>query len=161
MIRIISIFLLFIVCTNTQAQSSNDSILIEETLNGFNFFYQNQSINQRKLAKILEYDFEIFDTFESGREAKVFGNVFCVIGTTLIVIPFVTSAMGKETNWALTLAGTGFIGISIPLFKTHNKKINEAIQMHNSNLIKTTTYKFESQLGFGLTKNGLGISLIF
>jgi hypothetical protein len=155
------IFWLFAVSL-VQGQSLSDSILIEEALNGYNFFYHNLPIQANEVSQLLEeLNYDAFDEFESAREASVFGNVFCVIGTTLIVIPFVTSALGKDTNWALTIAGTGFVGISIPIFKAYNKKTHNAIQMYNLGIQPKGTSLIQPEFGFGLTRSGVGLCLNF
>lgn len=144
-----------------QAQTPVDSILIEETLNGFNFYYHGQPIKPKQVAEIMEINFDAYDTFESGREAMVFGNVFCIMGTALLAIPFVTSASGEDTNWGLAIAGTGFIGISLPLFKTYNKKMRNSVNLYNMGNPLPPLTDPQSKLGFGTTQHGIGFAYSF
>lgn len=144
-----------------QAQTPVDSILIEETLNGYNFYYHDQLIKPKQVAEIMEINFDAYDEFESGREALVFGNVFCIMGTMLIAIPFVTSAIGEDTNWGLAIAGTGFIGISLPIFKTYNKKMRNSINLYNMGNPLPPLTEPESNLGFGATQHGIGFAYTF
>lgn len=145
----------------SHAQTPVDSILIEETLNGFNFYYHDQPIKTKQVAEIMEINFDAYDEFESGREALVFGNVFCIMGNALIAIPFITSVIGEDTNWGLAIAGTGFIGISLPIFKTYNKKTLNAVNIYNMGNPLPPLIEPQSSLGFGATRHGIGFAYTF
>ncbi|MGD9993861.1 MAG: hypothetical protein AB7S69_11220 [Salinivirgaceae bacterium] len=151
-------FIAFIILSvGTFSQALSDSIIIDETEFGFKFYYQNQPVKASEVSILLESNFDIYDLYETGREARIFGSVFATIGTGLVAIPFVTTLLGEKTNWAFTLAGTGFIGISIPLFRSYHKKTRSAIEQYNTNLNSPALRTQESSLSLGLNNNGLGL----
>ena len=139
------------------SQALSDSIIIDETEFGFKFYYQNQAVKASEVSTLLESNFDIYDLYETGREARIFGSVFATIGTGLVAIPFVTALLGDKTNWAFTLAGTGFIGISIPLFRSYHKKTRSAIEQYNTNLNPPALKTDESGLSLGIGNNSLGL----
>lgn len=155
------LLVLGIFLTKTSAQFASDTISYSETLNGFNFSYLNQSISSKEVSSLIENNPDAYDAFESGREAKVFGYVFFTVGSSLILYPFITSIMGKETNWGFTIAGMGFVGLSIPIFNNYHKKTKQALELYNSSLSTPTGSLLNKSLNLGLTESGLGLSYRF
>lgn len=139
------------------SQVVSDSIHIDETALGLKFYFQNQVIKDNQVSSLLETNFELYDLFETGREARVFGTVFATIGTGLLAIPFVTTLLGEKTNWAYTLAGTGFIGISIPLFRSYHNKTQSAIDQYNTHLSSSPKRNETSGLSVGVNNTGIGL----
>jgi hypothetical protein len=148
---------LILLSIGTFAQTESDSLFIEETEFGLKFFYQNQPIKAHEVSILMVSDFEVYDLFETGREARIFGSVFATIGTGLVAIPFVTTLLGEKTNWAFTLAGTGFIGISIPLFRSYHKKTRSAVEQYNTNLNPPALNPDDSEVSIGLSNAGVGL----
>ncbi|MGE4289944.1 MAG: hypothetical protein AB7E36_14770 [Salinivirgaceae bacterium] len=152
-------FFIFLVllCDGVFSQVLSDSIIFDETEFGLTFYYQNEQVKASEVSALLEPDFDIYDLYETGREAHIFGSVFATIGTGLVAIPFITTLLGEKTNWAFTLAGTGFIGISIPLFRSYHKKTRSAIEQYNKNLKPPALNPDESGLRIGVSNTGVGL----
>jgi hypothetical protein len=164
MIRLLTAFtfLLVLLSSNVGAQSISDSIFINDAFNGYEFIFKGQPITANEVSALMESNYEAYDAFESGREAKVFGYVFCSIGTGLIVYPFITSILGKDTNWALTFAGMGFAGLSIPIFSNYHKKTEQALELYNGSLIPPNSgYQYNNSLNFRFSGLTVGLAYQF
>lgn len=141
------------------SQSLADTISIEYEITGHKYYYHNQPIKANDISLMIEKDFELYDLFETSREAFFFGKVFTVIGAGLLVVPFTQLGLNQKTQWGYALAGTGFIGISVPIFRSYHKKSQEAIRMYNMKLYQKSSPK--TSLRLGTSNSGLGLSLNF
>jgi hypothetical protein len=156
------IFTLQLMGYGLAAQNTNDSVFFTEKFLRYEFRYQNSPMSVNQISALLENNYEAYDLFETGREAKVFGIVFSGLGTTLILIPFVTSLTESSPNWAFTYAGMGFVGLSVPMFYSYHKKTEVALELYNSGLAnppKKTTQA--NTLNFGFTNSGIGMAFQF
>jgi len=144
------------------AQEPNDSIFFVEKLLSYEFIYQNAPLSVNETSALLEKNFEAYDLFETGREAKVFGFVFSGLGTTLILIPFITSLTESSPNWAYTYAGMGFVGLSVPMFYSYHKKTEAALELYNSELGNLPLESTQSKsINVGFTNSGFGVAIQF
>jgi len=84
-----------------------------------------------------------------------------MIGSALIVYPFVNSALGYEINYGPAFAGLCFIGISIPIFRSYNKKTVFSVIKYNSGLNQPTSSIRQPKLFFGSTTSGIGFKYSF
>jgi hypothetical protein len=134
---------------------------LETNFKGFQFTYLGEQVKPKRVMQILEVNELALDEFNSSREAYVFGNIFAVIGGALIVYPFANSAFGNETNYGPAFAGICFIGISVPIFRSYNKKTVSAISKYNHGLGQLPENKLQGQLYFGGTTSGLGFKYTF
>lgn len=153
------LFILFL--SQLKAQFSTDTIALETNFKGFQFIYLGEQINAMRVMEILEVNELALDEFNSSREAYVFGNIFAMIGSALIVYPFVNSALGYKTNYGPAFAGVCFIGISIPIFRSYNKKTISSISKYNNGLGQIPANKIQGQLNFGGTSSGIGFKYSF
>jgi len=158
-VRHIILIIFAFVFINSYSQNVNDSILLQSTYKGFEFYSGGQKINTDQVFGLMENNDEAWEEFNASREAFFFGTVFGILGGALVVLPFAQSALGKKANYDPAFAGICFIGISVPIFRSHNKKTVNAIELYNSKL----NYHEDTNLdvSFGYAINGLGIKITF
>ncbi len=152
------IFLIVLISSMmAKAQNVSDSIILEDGFRGFVYLYKGESVNTKKVFILMESNDLAYDEFSSARDAYVFGNVFAMMGCVLIIYPFVNSAIGNDPNYGPAFAGVCFIGISIPIFRSYNRKTISSIVKYNEGL--TLPPSIDNTSGFYLknTQNGIGI----
>ena len=147
--------------TLVNAQQLADTITLDSNFKGYSFFYYGEQIRANKVMQIMENCEPAFEEFNSAHEASFFGNVFATIGTGLIIYPFVNLALGNKTNYGTAFAGICFVGISIPIFISSNKKTASSIIKYNNslkNIGKSTSHR---GLYFGTTSSGIALKYSF
>lgn len=138
-----------------------DTLSITKTFTGNLYLYRGQEINPNDISFMLENYPEAFDLFESSRESRFFGNLFAILGTGLVVIPVALSFSSINVQWGYAYTGVGFLGLTIPVFKTYHKKSTEAVRLYNQ-AVQTPQKPAEiTSYYFGATANGVGLQIKF
>ncbi|MDA3891612.1 MAG: hypothetical protein PF517_08110 [Salinivirgaceae bacterium] len=156
------LFLFFVIISYAvQSQNLADTIMLSTNLKGFQFIHQGNEIQAKEVFLLMEHDDLAYDEFNASREAYFFGNIFGIIGSGLIIYPFASSALGLEPNYGPAFAGICFIGISIPIFRSYNKKTISAIYLYNQGLSKPLEPELQGSLSLGATKSGISLLYTF
>lgn len=142
------------------AQTIADTITLTSDFKGFKFYCRGNELKAKDVFIQLENNEAAYDEFNASREAYFFGNLFGVLGSALIVFPFVQSMVSNDVNYGPAFAGVCFVGISIPIFRSYNKKTVSSIYMYNTGL-KDANKDTGSSLSFGINNNGIGFSYSF
>lgn len=154
--------LLFVISiTVGNAQTIADTISLTTNFKGYQFIYKGEQIKAQQIFELMENNEIAWDEFNASREAYFFGNLFGILGSSLLIYPFIHSTIGNEPNYGPAFAGLCFIGISIPIFRSYNKKTISAIYLYNSGLKPPSNPAEGISLSLKNTKNGFGIVATF
>jgi len=160
-VRALFLFLFLLVINTGKSQTLADTLSLTTNFKGYQFIHQGKQIKADSVMALMENNELALDEFMASREAYIFGNVFAIIGSALIVYPFLSSALGNEPNYGPAFAGVCFIGISVPIFMSYNKKTESSINKYNNDLVTPPQPTIQSSLNFGTTPSGIGFSLSF
>lgn len=144
-----------------QAQTLADTITLTSTYKGFNFYQNGHKIKADHVLSLMESNDSAWDEFNSSREAYFFGNIFGILGSALVIYPFAKAAITNSSNYDPVFAGLCFLGISIPIFRSYNKKTISSIYLYNTGLKELYEKEEEIDVSFGTTPNGLGLKVRF
>jgi hypothetical protein len=150
-----------VVANHVKSQSLADTITLTTNFKGYIFMHKEQPIKAKKVMELMDNNDLAYDEFSESREAYFFGNLFAIIGSGLIVYPFLNSALGNEPNYGPAFAGVCFIAISVPIFKSYNKKTISAILQYNSDLAVPIDAEIQSSIQLGGTSSGIGLCYVF
>lgn len=142
------------------SQGIADTISLSSDFKGFKFHHRGSEIKAKEVFALMENNELAYDEFNASREAYFFGNLFGVLGSGLIIFPFVQTAVSNDANYGPAFAGLCFLGISIPIFRSYNKKTVSAIYMYNSDLNGVKEIR-DKGMSLGISNNGFGLKYNF
>ena len=156
--KTILISLLLFSILNSFAQNSRDSI---EIRNGFGTtFRQNgKLLSEKQLESIVQSNKEASKEMKIAKINYTAGNVFSFCGGLCIGWPIGTYLGGKKPDWNIAFAGVGLLIVSFPFSINYTLHAKNAANIYNNGL-KLTSFNSVNII-YGLTNNGLGITLKF
>ncbi|MBR6082199.1 MAG: hypothetical protein IKP62_04660 [Salinivirgaceae bacterium] len=92
---------------------------------------------------------------------NTFALVFIYAGGFLIGWPLGTYASGGDAEWGLLAVGAGSFTAGLIFKKVADKNARRAVDIYNSGARIPESTSFNSELGIGLTGNGVGLTLRF
>jgi hypothetical protein len=96
------------------------------------------------------------------QESYVFGNLFCIVGSGLLVYPIISSFFDAQPHWVVAGSGAGLILLSVPIFINFNRQSTQAVILYNSSLgMLPKTSMINHSLQFGITSSGFGVRFRF
>jgi len=155
-VRILFLFLFLLVFSAAKTQNLADTISLTSNFKGYLFIYRGEQIKTDRVMELMENNELALDEFMASREAYTFGNLFAIIGSGLIIYPFLSSVLGNEPNYGPAFAGVCFIGISVPIFISYNRKTVSSINKYNTDLAQPPQPTIQSSLNFGTCPSGIG-----
>jgi hypothetical protein len=144
------ITLLTIGYTNAQ------KIETRETFESYEFISSGIVISFDYMQSMMSVNKEAYSYISSANTKRKFGNVLGFTGGFFIGYPLGQLISGKDVQWELALIGTGLITISIPIYKSANSDILQAIDIYN----KSIPQKEESDLSLDIQLNGTGAGIV-
>lgn len=86
-------------------------------------------------------------------------NVFGFVGGALVGYPFGTMIAGGEPNWVLSVAGSAFLMVGIPMALSYPDKLKGVIKTYNRR-VGELSYR-AAEIRMGLVRNGIGVEVRF
>jgi hypothetical protein len=173
--KMLFLFLMLIGFSNAYSQeedvnkkSESDQYKIE--VSGATFIYKNEKLSSTAVGYLLKNhgDEAIYQKFSAGRRLE---KISRFVGTTGVIVLF--TGLGTLTaslisgNPSAIFISTGILGsgvvmalISIQIGKSGYKKQINAIDSYNNSL-KLSSIEQKINLNFGLTQNGVGLTVCF
>jgi hypothetical protein len=126
-------------------------------------FYQvGRPISNKNAKALLESYPKAIELYKTSKTKKAVGGFMLGFGSGLVLADLATGLFADiKYPTAATYIGLGTIVISIPILSGKNKKMNEALDIYNSNIKKTGFNNNHYQMDFVTNQNGLGLKFEF
>ncbi len=147
--------------SNDPNKSINKSLPIE--VNGNKFYNNEVRLADYQVVEILESNQEAFNLSKKAKKIRTWGQISMGAGLFLIGSQIGREFANQKFLWEFAGLGAGLVGLSFPLFKSSKNKTQEAVEVYNTNLKKTSANPstFQYDYNVALNSNGIGISVQF
>lgn len=95
------------------------------------------NLTLRQVNDILSVNPHAATEFKSARSYYQAGGILGFTGAVLLIIPFVTTIAGGETEWLFTAGGSAMLLASFPLNRTFRNRAENAVDTYNAGLPAT------------------------
>lgn len=125
-------------------------------------FYQvGRPISNKNVKALLESNPKAIELYKTSKTKNAVGGFMLGFGGGLVLADLATGLFTTvKYPTAVTYIGLGTMVISIPILAGKNKKMNEALDIYNSN-IRKTGFNNSYQIDFVTNQNGLGLKFKF
>ncbi|MFB6318144.1 hypothetical protein [Saccharicrinis sp. FJH54] len=159
--KITLFILLFTVSISlTYAQTDRDSISAHKVTGGYEFYKSNIKLTMPQLVTALKPNDAAYKQIQSARANSAIAGILGGVGGFLVGYPLGTALAGGDPNWTMAGVGAGLVVISIPISISSNKKVKQAVDIYNEDL-RTSLIRYETELRFSMTQNGIGLKFRF
>ncbi|MCK5775161.1 MAG: hypothetical protein KAH25_03240 [Bacteroidales bacterium] len=156
----IIITLLFMSFTSVFGQEVTDSITMKKVFGGYHFYQGEEKIDMNQLVNTIKPNEQAYEQIKSAQSERVFALLLSGTGGFMIGWQLGKSIGGGEPNWLLAGVGVGLFVVSIPISKSSNKKIKQAVDLYNHEL-QTASFWDKKELNLSMTESGVGLVLRF
>jgi hypothetical protein len=133
------------------------TIEIEKVFGGYKYTQNGEKLKISDLESTFKNNTKSLGLLKKAKTSYIFSSILNFSGGFLIGYPLGQSLSSKDANWTLAGIGAGLSIIGITISSRANKKVAEAVELHNSSLKSTSFYEFKV-IG---NQNGIGLSLNF
>ncbi|MBO4602312.1 MAG: hypothetical protein J5651_04045 [Salinivirgaceae bacterium] len=98
---------------------------------------------------------------DKARTNNTFALIFSCAGGFMIGWPLGTYLGGGDPEWTLLAVGAGSLTVGMIFNSCTKKNARKAVEIYNGGAGIPTSKHIQSELGIGLTGNGIGLSLRF
>jgi len=154
--------LVFIVILFFPLATFSQADLIEKYKN--RYYYQGKTYKQNELSKIYVLYPESFDLYIRGGKEVTLANIIAVASLPIIFggVVGLTSDAENKTFAKICLAG----GVLLELIAIYprvkgNRKLKDALELFNFEMIERHGFKQSTSLSFGFNQYGLGLTFSF
>lgn len=123
------------------------------------YYHQGVPLTNPELAGLLSLNKAAHAEYKKSKGSMAGAMILSFAGGFCIGWPIGTAIAGGDANWTLAAIGGGLILLSIPFTLDANKKVENAIDIYNGGLSRSSSAKPKVLLGF--SPNGAGIRLVF
>ena len=157
--KILIISILATICvTSTYGQTARDSVSCEYLRGKYNFYYKGKTLTFRETTHVMQSSFEAGHAIKSAQSANTLSTILIGAGGFLIGWPIGNLIDGSKPEWQMAVIGAGLIVVAIPIHKKVEKRIKRAVGIYNNSL-KTSSFPKDKELRFGMTGNGIGLTM--
>ncbi|MFN8863424.1 MAG: hypothetical protein ACK5W1_03850 [Flavobacteriales bacterium] len=143
------------------AQSPADSITMQKGfLGGYNFIYRGEILKVRQVVNVMDLNETAQKQMRLAKVNNDIANVLSVAGGFMVGWTLGDLASAEDPNYTVMAVGGGLIVAAIPFSVSAVKKSNQAVDTWNSGL-RTSSLPVKSELRFGMTSTGLGLTFRF
>ncbi len=150
-------FIFWITCS-LQAQQMPDTISIMKNQVA-HFYHHGKKLKPNNLMLLTKSNKEAYREMRVAKGKHDAAGILGFAGGFIIGWQFVNFIQKESAPIGITAVGVGALIASIPFSNSYSKHATKAVRIYNSSLKNAP---LESQkLGFGMTSNGVGLSLTF
>ncbi|MBS2101016.1 hypothetical protein [Carboxylicivirga linearis] len=146
--------------TFTIGQNTADSIRIEKTFGGYQFYQGEKRLKVKDLVNTMQSNAQAYQEIKSAQSSYTLASIVGFAGGFMVGWPLGSALGGGEPNWTMAGIGAGLIVVSIPISKSFNKKAKQAVDTYNNGL-QTSSFWDNKELRLSVNENGLGLTLRF
>ena len=145
---------------NRGVQSKRDSILINKTFGGYQFYQGNTRLNMSQLVNTMKPNERAWQLAKKAQSTNTIGTIIGFAGGALIGWPLGTALAGGDPEWLMAGIGGGLIVVAIPLSQKFNKQVKQAVDVYNAPL-RESSFWDKKELKFSVNGNGAGLVFKF
>jgi len=153
-------FMLLVGVTFSIGQNTADSIRIEKTFGGYQFYQGEKRLKVRDLVNTMQSNTQAYQEIKSAQSSYTLASIVGFAGGFMVGWPLGTALGGGDPNWTMAGIGTGLIVVSIPISNSFNKKAKQAVNTYNNGL-QTSSFWDNKELHLSVSENGMGLTLKF
>lgn len=145
--------------------SISDSIVRIKSIGGYynstkdQYSYHGKIIGNDDLKNLLKSNDSAYKTFRKYKTTRFVALAFAIAGGAFIASPIENLMEGKKIDWTPALYGAGIAVLAFPIALGSDRQIERAIHQYNQEITGSSINRKE--LKIALTRNGLGLCLIF
>lgn len=158
---ILPLITLLLTFSPSHAQRVPPNVKAEKAFIGYRFFSDGQKINRTKAVSLLRSDKEAYAHVQKARANKVFSDIFGISGGFMVGYTLGAALANAEPDGVIAGVGAGLSLLSLPFELRYNKKVAEAVNMHNEATLEAGQTARPMELYFGPTGSGVGFTLAF
>lgn len=122
---------------------------------------EDKVLKMNDLVKIMEPNLQASEIIKKAKSTNVAAGIFGGIGGGLLGWTLGGLVGGRAPNIGVVGTGVGFILIGIPIQKNANKKLLQAVDIYNNDLMGFTKPLEKPQYELLVNNNGIGLQLSF
>lgn len=145
---------------NKGMQLTRDSILMNKTFGGYQFYQGNTRLTMSQLVNIMKPNEQAWQLAKKAQSTNTLGTIIGFAGGALVGWPVGTALAGGDPEWVLAGIGAGLVVVAIPLSRKVNKQIKQAVDVYNTPF-RESSFWDKRELKFSVTGNGVGFVLNF
>ncbi|MEQ8702267.1 MAG: hypothetical protein RIC19_00015 [Phaeodactylibacter sp.] len=144
------------------SQQNSDTIAIQKTFGGYQFYQDGKALTLSKLSYTLKSNSQAYQELQAAKTSYAAAVVVSCAGGFLVGWPIGTAFGEGEPNWTLAGIGAGMIAISFPINKGFKKRAKQAVDIYNNGqLPDKSPEKKPGKLNVSLNGNGAGLIFRF
>jgi hypothetical protein len=153
--------LLIVSLSLTFGQTVTDSISMKKVFGGYQFYKAEKRLNMNQLVNAMKSNSQAYSQIKAAQSTYTLSSIMGLTGGFMVGLPLGTALGGGEPNWTVAGIGAGLLlVVYVPITQKFNKQAKQAIDTYNGGL-QARSFWNESELGFSMTGNGVGLSLRF
>ena len=138
-----------------------DTIVAEKVGNHYRYLYKGEVLSIDRLGEMLNKKPETLNATRSLKGASALMSVMGYTGGFLIGYPLGQAISGKQASWVMAAVGAGIIGLAIPIAKSADRKLYNAVRTYNMTPSETHRQDNHTEMKLALMPGGLGVSVRF
>jgi hypothetical protein len=151
-----------IVFNGTAQNLKSDSIEVQKTFGGYNFFLNNKKLTTEELLFTMKSNEPAYLEMKSSQKFNIAGIVTGSVGGFLLGLQIGNATKGNTPKWEMVTVGSVISLLSIPLNIQAVKRSKKAVDLYNSSHSQVSFWKKEKsdfQFCFGVNNIALNIKL--
>jgi len=143
------------------SQSNNDSI--KKVNRGISHYYvQNGHVlTYGKMTAIMKGNAEATGYLNKAKASNALSILPGVGGGFCVAYPLAKAFSGQKANWTQFALGCVLTAVYIPIVISTNKNVKMAVDAYNKNNVISGNTENKYDLRFGLSQNGMGLTIGF
>lgn len=138
-----------------------DTITIVKSFDNLTFLKDGQAHNLKDLPNLVATNPEAVKYADKARTNNTFALIFSCAGGFMISWPLGTYLGGGDPEWSLLAVGAGSFTVGMIFNSCTKKNARKAVEIYNAGVNPPTSNHIQSEIGVGLTGNGVGLTLRF
>jgi hypothetical protein len=153
--------LILILATLISSITSAQEIDMKLTIFGYQFKQNETKLSWKEVLEKTKNNKNAYLLIKKGKSQNTISTILAFTGGLLVGIPVATSIHNDKTDWNLAYIGVAIVATGLPLAISSVKNTRKGIDLYNSSLNDSTTFKFNPEFYFITTRDGIGISMNF
>lgn len=153
----------FVLCVNTFAQDLNNietdshKIIVKQGLE-LRFFQNDKRLKMKDMVGVMKQNNEAYMLMKKAKSHKTISTILSIPSAAFFGYYSGQALFGGDANVPVLLFSGGVFFTSMGYSISYSTKAKKAVKIYNSEL---TYCPQEMQFNFGLTSNGIGLSINF
>lgn len=161
-ILLLAVCFLSFFSNDSLAQKSGDQLTVKTGIFKNKYYKGVWNISQEKALGILSENGECYALANKGLKLQRTFRVMAGAGTAMVAFSAISAAADADPRWYIAGIGGGIILVSIPIYSSGHKRLNEAIEVYNEEELSAYRPKqFIKDIKLVGTDTGVGIRMSF